>query len=597
MFTENNVFLSLKKIAFVIIATLVSVCLIVPSAYAAGPGAGSNENTTNGNDEGKGYFLIWKNTKSTNTWDVSKAQNVEFKTGNFIKMELKGRDQSKSPKNLNTSVYGKDAYWMIYLTCQKGKKWVNKFKPGWISSTAGNYANKVGGSDNAHAFFKSNFVKKTLKDSQGKTISYTGSGKIANIKKKNGSTSQATAVWINNSALPKIVIEKERKTKIVYYPGDPKNPPIDYRTSTPKDVYLKAPTSGNYYGITDPNKLKQNITIKIKTRTVEKITTYKEYPDGTIKDKKVKYVYVSKSTKTYEEKVKYVGTPAPNTQEKYAPFNLNRNDYAKTGDGGITSDYVNGEKLSGNVNNNVGITDNKDIESLDINNDQNFSFNFTNNVLGMPTRYDWFTKPTPLKEGTYEWVTGGTYANGRTGDKTNVTDGAAGYYRYDLGFYASINTRNDKTASLVRNSEEKIDQDQFSFMARDNVNYGGDWCARFVYSGNFTTDNEATDGSKFPEWWVNVYKQSRFYEYGVEFEGTFDTKGINEPKIILRNGGPSPVVSDTVNDVTTMTTNGLTEKGLYVGSSTSTFVQPVLYGHWYVKTLAGDVNGSGVNVR
>lgn len=548
--------------------------------YEGGSTGGGNGDSSSSGAAGQ---LRWKNKSASGKWSVTNPSTDS----------LSGKVCAGYPKyDYGSNYFGKNIGWVTYLTSKRTGKWMNKFGLGntFIGSWTSNYANKVGNTNSGVAFFSNSTIKKAG------SYSLQGGGKIAKMK----SGGIATEIHISWKDLERVVPEPHKDTiwTITYFheddpDGDDNN--FDNRSQTARWKYENPRGQWQYYGKTDPNEFDHDNNLTAVLEEVKYTYTIKKtyVGDKLVKTEKVDEKWTVVDSKTLSQTIKYDGSKPQNGQHKFAPLNLNRNGYAQNGDGGITNDYLNGHKIDASTDNYRNITDNKDLETIDINNDFEFAFNFKNDVLGLPSEHDWKTIPKPLVNDTWEAVNG-SYANGRIGDKNclgenGMPDGSVGYYRYNILFNASINQKNNKTASLVLGSEEKVDNDSFS---KEAPFRGGDWSARFIYNGDFTTDQHSQVNA-WKNWWVDTYTQDRFFEYGVEYKGT----------ITINNGYSTPtLVSNTTSPQVTQngyafTSDGLTQRGLYVGKVTANYAQPILYGHWHVKTLAGDVNGTGVTVN
>lgn len=308
--------------------------------------------------------------------------------------------------------------------------------------------------------------------------------------------------------------------------------------------------------------------------------------------------------KTMNRTITYRGEQPPCDQTYFKPLNVNRQGYAQIGDGGLTGNFANASHgLEAATTNQENISTDQDLNALDINNDHGFTYTIEsgNNQLGLPL-YDFLSEPPALANGSWEYATG-SYANGRVGDMTDVSVGSSvGYYRYNvkssssLTGTAKLNGSNVDVTSLVApNGIEYTSSESYDTSANAgtvNTRYG-DWITRFAYNGKFTTDNGygLTDWRK--NWWMIKYNQDRFFEYGITYHGTYDLNNIYSADQVEPTGAPkasktTQVVSGIANDI--FTTNGINQRGLYVGLTNKIFYQPVLYGHWNVKTLAGDIN-------
>lgn len=578
----RNHFLSLLMV------TILAIVLALSStnlAYAAGHGGGNTpSNGGNANSTGDAAQLRWACKSASKKWSVSNPTTDSFKS-----QICKGYPTH----NYGPKYFGKNIGWVTYLKTRSSGKWMNYFGKGntFVGHLVANYANKVGNTKNGISFFANGTIKKAGK------YKLKGGGKIA----KSNSGGYATEIHISWEDLERVVPEKHKDTiwTITYFnENDPdgKSNNFDNRSKTARWKYEHPLGQWQYYGKTDPNEFDHDNKM---TAVLEKVkytyTIKKTYiGDKLVGEEKVNEKWTVAKSKTLSNTIKYDGDKPQNGQHKFTPLNLNRNGYAQNGDGGLTNDYLNGHKIEATTNNQRGITNNENIESLDINNDMDFSFKFSNNTLGLPSQHDWVTKPKALTNDSWELVNG-SYANGRVGDKgclgTNgMPGGSVGYYRFNTKFIASINTANNKTSALVDpDGIEKVDNELFT---KTNSYSGSDWIARFVYNGEYTTDQDSR-ASVWKQWWVDTYTQERYFEYGVEYKGTITINdGYSVPTLVSNTN--SPKVSQ---NKYAFTSDGLTQRGLYVGKVSTNYTQPVLYGHWYVKTLAGDVNGSGVNVR
>lgn len=405
------------------------------------------------------------------------------------------------------------------------------------------------------------------------------------VKTDDGAT--VTAVWIDPAKEWRTTQEERTVTKVVKVrnPGNSSDN-LDYTGWTPEKIYKEAPTEASYHDKTDPNELNYSNTVTSITYTVKETHTWKyRSSDGATKDHSYSYSVVSSNTDS--KTITYNGSAPTISQEKYKPINLNRNGYAKSGDGGLTSDFANASTgIAASVNNEQGITDNSDIKTLDVNNQTDFTFSFnSSSAFGLPSKYNWNNTPSKLANSTWENADGTKYANGR-----NDSADSDGKLRYNLKFYASIsnNTKNSSvsSSSLLFGGQELL-ANQLLTKSYTGVGSftGGDWSSRFIYSDSYNTDNESTLSDKWAKWWGDKYSESRFYEYGTEYWGKITTSGVNNPHTVSKGTGKA---NGSNYAITTNADNN--ERGLYVGIATQQYEQPVLYGHWSVVTLAGDVS-------
>lgn len=404
------------------------------------------------------------------------------------------------------------------------------------------------------------------------------------INSNTGNT--VVAVWIDPAKEWRTAQEERTVTKIVKVrnPGNSSDN-LDYTGWTPEKIYKEAPTEADYHDKTDPNELNYSNTVTTVIYTVKETHTWKyKASDGETKDHSYSYSVVGSNTDS--KTITYNGGTPTINQEKYKPINLNRNSYAKSGDGGLTSDFANASTgIAASVNNEQNITDNSDIKTLDVNNQTDFTFSFdSSSAFGLPGKYNWNNAPSNLANGTWENA-GSEYANGR-----NSSADSDGKLRYNLKFYASIsnNTKNSSvnSSSLLFGNQELL-ANQLLTKSYTGVGSftGGDWSSRFIYSDSYNTDNESALSSKWAKWWGDKYSESRFYEYGTEYWGKITTSGINNPHTVSKGTGK---INGSNYAITTNADNN--ERGLYVGIATQQYEQPVLYGHWGVVTLAGDVS-------
>lgn len=269
-------------------------------------------------------------------------------------------------------------------------------------------------------------------------------------------------------------------------------------------------------------------------------------------------------------------------QEKYRPFNLNRNDYATEEDIASFGNPSN-RGLEGKVNNLQNITDNSPLHALDINSDTPFTLNFDNDSFGLRSDYNWDNQPKALENGNYERVRSegsGSYANGK--DDTADSDGRLRYY---LNFYGSISNNKENpaidSASLKNQKTEYPASKEIHKTVTDKW-HGGDFVARFTYIDGYNTDNETV--KYFPNWWATTYHEGRFYEYGTHYKGLITLSGVQNPSWCLNQ------VTATDPTVTISCDADRNDRGVYIDLKECFFSQPILYGKWDVKTVAGSVN-------
>lgn len=372
-------------------------------------------------------------------------------------------------------------------------------------------------------------------------------------------------------------------------------------SGTLQNMWNNGITSFDYSHTTSPTETSESCEVTTVIYVIKETYTY-DYNEATGAKKNESYSYSRARSTTYSKTYNYETIIPTITQAKFTPLNLNRNDYAQTGDGGLNATYTTGAsgKIQASINNYRNITNNSSISALDINNDNIFYFQFNNSTFGMPSDYNWDNTVASLDNGTWEYVTNpgsGDYANGY-----NNTADDDGYLRYNLKFYASIsnNTYNSNyvTASLTIDGDELIASSVLEKKYVSGMNWiGGSMSTRFTYIGNYYTDNNGAS-SNFAYWWVTTYSQSRFYEYGTTYYDTIKCySGSKTSSSISSTTGFQGTTAQfgTItksssytggSDTITINANN-NDRGLYVGVYTQNFDQPILYGHWQVATMAG----------
>lgn len=396
----------------------------------------------------------------------------------------------------------------------------------------------------------------------------------------NGSNGQLLdAAWISD----RTNVTYNHKTVIVKVTGGGDND-FDDSGHGASWLWSNGKTSTTYYDKTSPNEMSHTTNVHEVVQEIVETVTTKQHLDsnGNWVDNGSSTTYSKGTTNSFSKTINYSAQTPNISQEKYKPLNLNRNGYATSED--ISSSYSNASAgISATVNNQQGITNNSYVNALDTNSDTSFTFKFNNSTLGMPSNYNWNNTPPTLANSTYELSNGGAYANGK-----NSTADADGTLRYNLSFNASTttNTKNPSvsSSSLMLNGKETLSNALIRETYQgDSTFTGGTWSARFTYADKYYTDNNDSD-SKFTNWWVDKYSQGKFYEYGTEYSGNITTSGIENPSYVKYGTGTAN--SDGTYKVTTSADDE--QRGFYVGYASQNFEQPILYGKWDVKTVAGD---------
>lgn len=287
--------------------------------------------------------------------------------------------------------------------------------------------------------------------------------------------------------------------------------------------------------------------------------------------------------------------------EYYRPFNLNRNGYAENADksyGGDNIEYYlnSGDAINGSVDNRREITDNSVIETLDINNDAQFSLKFNNNNFGLPNNKNWNNTPWIGKvPNEFPQPKSGAYCNGY--------NNAAGddCYRYDLQVNAGIgDINNGQLTSLkdlsVTNDEKITGTDMEYKYGSLKAGVTNTWGARTIMAGSFKLGSES---KSFPNWWTLSYTRGLFYEFGASYSGTITKNGVNAPsraassgidhKTGLADGTAGLTDGASYNGFNITTNPDQKQTGLWVGFESRSFENPLLCGKFEAKTIAGNL--------
>lgn len=612
--------LNLKKMFAILLTFIMCLTLSVPTlAFADNGSSGTGDGSAGGSARN---FLYWSNFSANGQF------NLQDIPTSFLDVSVGGAGGSYGSETFNQSYYGDNTF---YAACVRN----SRKSDGFVSNTSKAYMNardnwKASGL--LHTFFLDNQSKLDWSDQFDQSTFMSGDSGYQRLYTRNGG-GWLNAVWLDEDKFYIPHYYTNEKTVIVKYKHDDPDPDneFDDDSKTPEWKYYNGKTSGTYHGITPPegdSARNYNKKIHISTCTITKKitivclnkdapTTFEE-AENILNNPTDPYTHSGNPTAEYiqspiterTETVTYTGGEPSNPQTKYRPFNLNKNTnkstsgnpvedntYAKTGDNGLTSDFGNSNNfIKGYVDNKQNIDNGTPLNALDINNDTDFKVKFGNNSFGLD-KYDWFTAPEPLANGTWEY-SNGSYANGRVGDKRledgTEMPGSVGIYRFNLQLNTSISnlttsTVSEDTASLVyEDTEEKTASESKDFYTHNDPNNGftgGDFFARFSLNGVYTTDNEIENNNK--KYWMAKYNQDRYYEYGVEYGGDFRIVGsglvVDTPRLINPTSSPAPTVNGW-----NISTDGLTQRGLYVGCSHQTYYQPILTATWDVKTLAGD---------
>lgn len=397
-----------------------------------------------------------------------------------------------------------------------------------------------------------------------------------------GSGSPVVAVFVRPELMLVPKTNVTERTVITYNSDGGYNLPGDTQEAL-KYLFENGKTEDTYEHTTAAGDTSESHTVKVRTAVVYKIETWNENTNThEVRDYNVSYRLGQVTD--YKKTIKYTTQTPTITQDKYTPFNLNRNGYATSAD--ISSDYANASlKLDGTVDNNQNITDGSALNALDNNSDTKFTFKFNNSVFGLSALYDWNSQPAALANGTYELVNHSLgYANGKVSSNSDEA------YRYNLKLYMSLSTNRKNSSisssSLLFGSDEITSDSSMVKSATGGSTFtGGDFSSRFTYADTYTTDN-GVSGSKFGNWWITTYDEAKLYEYGTHYSGKITAQdGIYDPDSIDYGTGSS----DGSNYKITINTDNK-QRGLYVGETIASFEQPVLIGTWNVKTLAGDLN-------
>lgn len=359
---------------------------------------------------------------------------------------------------------------------------------------------------------------------------------------------------------------------------------IDDRGKSAEWFWFNGKVQSEYDYETKPLEKTDTNVEKGELRSVDRIIHYRCHIDDSgnevCREVGRKYLFVGvtpfQKTFLYNTKVPTI------KQEKYRPFNLNRNDYATEEDIASFGNPSN-RGLEGKVNNLQNITDNSPLHALDINSDTPFTLNFDNDSFGLRSDYNWDNTPASLANGNYEgvWSEGsGSYANGK--DDPADPDGRLRYY---LNFYGSISNNKENPAidsASLKNQKTEYPASQEIHKTVADKWHGGDFVARFTYIDGYNTDNNTV--KYFPNWWATTYHEGRFYEYGTHYKGLVTLSGVQNPSWCLNQ------VTATDPTVTVLCDADRNDRGVYIDLKECFFSQPIMYGKWDVKTVAGSVN-------
>lgn len=340
--------------------------------------------------------------------------------------------------------------------------------------------------------------------------------------------------------------------------------------------------TATYHGKSDPDKFSYNNTVSasnlidIATRTWLAV-------NGNIVWENTTYSWGSNSTTSHS--INYKANQPAITQEKYRPWNLNYNALAQKTDtiGQVDNSFYTDEPIQAAVNNKHNVSNGNLLESLNLNNDYMFQLKFNTSTFGLPERYNWYNDPPSLANNTWELSDKNKpYANG-------YTDPTGTGYRYNTTFRAAMNNQT-QSASLTVGDGEYTYESPF-IKTNKNVSWnGGDFSTRFILTGQYTTGN-GKERSKYPDWFIVEYSQGKFFEYGTNYEGLITSTYIEKPRLSGCEASTTwgGIFAWGTGENLSYDTDGSTNRGVYVGYTSQHMEQPILYGKWEVKTIAGDI--------
>jgi hypothetical protein len=539
---------------------------------------------------------------------------------------------------LTSAIYGDDCIaltWVNYVGSsnqwdENQAGWVSDFSRGAIGSGDGNYRNALGNSgmwdtNTTLADWWAIVSARYMPASQKFTLS---SGKKAGSHTDGGGGVNAAYLTLNalfNPGVEEPTPTEEITGKLVITQvtggGDDydfnDNPTASASGDYAKWFYFNGKTESEYQeespaekkgdeynGVTQKYKHKLEVSIigvqEVK-KTTYSVSTSTDADGNTVSTvtETVTYEYHVVSYATYTRTFNYKTSLPANAQVYFKPVNLNRSNgstgYALEGDGGIPGYFTTAsDKIDMTVDNQSGVSDGNYLETLDINSDKTFTAVFNNNQFGL-TRFNFLNQPRDLANTTYEeQALGGAYANGLIGEEPPEGE-YAGFWHYNTKLNMSISNGNggsNDVASLVENNGKETTASNSITYANGGYT-GGTWSARFAYSGKYTTDNSfSTSQEWLKKWWAVSYDQKRFYEYGIRYKGTISaTEGISESELVDNlETKEKTVKGDGKSGVEEYKGDGVTSRGIWVGFVKNTYYQPIMYGRWEVKTVAGDVN-------
>ena len=252
----------------------------------------------------------------------------------------------------------------------------------------------------------------------------------------------------------------------------------------------------------------------------------------------------------------------------YAPYNLNKAVGNKTG--AMTSaedtnlirskmgDYKDPEGVMDiDPNNLLNVTDGSNLPMLDTNTPLKFTIKWNNSQFGLPEDKiklnderpadGWSMSPAV----TGQWSASGSYNQGNTdlsGQKSNTQ-----YYSGHL----VAGTSSNKSSLQYNDAEEKVGPEVMN-VSKPNKGQTDTWKTRTTSIGTYNFTNGDVP------FMMLQYSAGLRYTYGIEYSGIVDVNGFNAPNSV--------------------------ETGLYTTDGSTTVRQPILWGQFEAKTVAGNAH-------